>query len=108
MLIRRPHDFGALVRAARQKRGLSQTKLAALLGVRRLWVGEFELGKSGARLDLVMHALNELGVTLDAEMDGSSEDMLTAPKEPISTDDDVIDSIASTGTADGKARGRRR
>lgn len=66
MYIRRPSDIGALVRAGRIARGLKQDDLASRLGVSRWWVNEFEKGKPTARLDLVLRALNELQIGLEA------------------------------------------
>jgi HTH-type transcriptional regulator / antitoxin HipB len=97
MQIRRPDDLGALIRSARSERGLNQQELADRLGTSRWWVIEMERGKSTARLDLVLRALNELGVTLTASM---SEAGTSPPSEPPDLID--IDAIADTGLSAGR------
>ncbi len=111
MFIRRPSDIGALVRAARQARQLNQQDLADRLGVSRWWVNEFEQGKTTARLDLVLRALNELQITLAAYPNNELPDATPAPTAPDSAID--IDAIADTGLSPppdrsaGKRRPRR-
>ena len=94
MFIRRPSDIGLIVKAQRKARAMSQEDLARRLGVSRLWINEFEGGKPTARLDLVLRALAELGITLAAQIDekGSSTDLVEAPTNVID-----IDAIADTG-----------
>lgn len=95
MFIRRPSDIGAMVRAARQARGLNQQELSDKLGVSRWWVNAFERGKSTARLDLVLRALNELGVTLNASLGDDADYEGKPDKRPPGGID--IDDIADTG-----------
>ena len=97
MFIRRPSDIGLMVKAQRKARAMSQEDLARRLGVSRLWINEFEGGKPTARLDLVLRALAELGITLAAQIDEkvSSKDLVEAPTDVID-----IDAIADTGLAD--------
>ena len=64
MLIRTATDLGALVRDRRRRLGWSQAHLADHVGVGRLWVAQMERGKPGAQVDLVLRALQALGVTL--------------------------------------------
>jgi HTH-type transcriptional regulator/antitoxin HipB len=92
MHIRRPEDFGALIRSARIARGLNQKQFADRLGTSRWWVVEMERGKSAARLDLVLRALNELDVALTASI---GEPNAAPPAGPIDLID--IDAIADTG-----------
>jgi transcriptional regulator with XRE-family HTH domain len=102
MIIRRPHDIGAIVRQARLSRALSQQQLADRLGVSRWWVNEFELGKSKARIDLVLSALNHLGVSLSADTGPAAlrgDRDVPVPDAAGPSDHDVIDAIATTGTA---------
>ena len=96
MFIRRPSDIGLMVRAARKARGMSQDDLARRLGVSRLWINEFEGGKPTARLDLVLRALAELGITLTAQTDDQlkADDLVETPSDVID-----IDAIADTGLA---------
>jgi HTH-type transcriptional regulator/antitoxin HipB len=113
VFIRRPSDIGAMVRAARQARGLNQQELSDKLGVSRWWVNEFERGKATARLDIVLRTLNELGITLSASLAGDSEiEPSTAGMSGTGID---IDDIADTGleplltlTAPSKGRLRKK
>lgn len=111
MFIRRPSDIGALVRAARQARQLNQQDLADRLGVSRWWVNEFEQGKTTARLDLVLRALNELQITLTAYPNDELPEATPASPTPDNSID--IDAIADTGLSPppdcsaGKRRSRR-
>lgn len=57
-----PLDIGALARQARTAAGLTQTQLGARIGASRFWVAEFEHGKAGAELGLVLKALRALGL----------------------------------------------
>jgi transcriptional regulator with XRE-family HTH domain len=85
--LRRAEDVGALIRWRRETIGLSQQQFADRLGVSRKWVNEFEQGHGNAKLGLVLRALNELGIDLQAR----------APFEtaiPTSTDEIDIDAIA--------------
>ena len=103
--LRRPEDFGALIRSARNARGLSQKQLADKLGTSRWWVVEMERGKSAARLDLVLRAFNELAVALTASI---AEPSAVPQAGPIDLID--IDAIADTGldTARSSKPGKRR
>jgi HTH-type transcriptional regulator/antitoxin HipB len=112
--IRRPSDIGALVRAARQARGLNQQQLSDQLGVSRWWVNEFERGKSTARLDIVLRALNELGVTLSASLGDASEKDVKPESRTSGIDiDDIADTglqplAAPTGPSKGRSRKKPR
>ena len=64
MIIRSVKDLGALIRDRRKELGLSQEELAAQVGVRRLWVGQFEAGKATAHVGLVMRTLRVLNLEL--------------------------------------------
>jgi y4mF family transcriptional regulator len=68
MYVRRPHDLGALIRDRRKAKGLTQAALGRQLGVRQEWVSNLEKGKFGSRLDLVLAALDALGVSLWADI----------------------------------------
>ncbi len=59
-----PADIGALIRARRRELGVSQARLAELVGVSRLWINQFERGKPGAGLGLVLRTLATLGIEL--------------------------------------------
>lgn len=107
MHIRRPEDFGTLIRSARNARGLNQKQLADKLGTSRWWVVEMERGKAAARLDLVLRALNELEVALTASIGEPNAAPAAGAIELID-----IDAIADTGldtarpSKPGKRRGR--
>ena len=55
-----PEQLGRVVRLKRRERGLSQSALAALLGVERKWVIRLESGNPKAELGLVLRVLNAL------------------------------------------------
>jgi y4mF family transcriptional regulator len=89
MYLRRPRDFGALIRDRRKALELTQSDLANRLKVSRRWVGYLEKGDSNARLDLVLSALTALGVKLWADIgDGVTPPGATPP------DGDRIDMAA--------------
>jgi HTH-type transcriptional regulator / antitoxin HipB len=55
-----PEQLGRAVRLKRQEKGLSQSTLAARLGVERKWVIRLESGNPKAELGLVLKALDAL------------------------------------------------
>lgn len=57
---RNPEQLGRAVRLKRQEKGLSQSALAAQLGVERKWVIRLESGNPKAELGLVLKALDVL------------------------------------------------
>lgn len=75
----RPHAvtdmaaLGALVRAERVARSLSQEEMAARLGVSRAFLSALERGGRGVRMDIVFRILADLGVRLLAISGGSVE-----------------------------------
>ena len=62
--LRTPSDIGALIRARRRELGVSQARLAELVGVSRLWINQVERGKPGAGLGFVLRTLATLGIEL--------------------------------------------
>jgi HTH-type transcriptional regulator / antitoxin HipB len=66
MLIRTPADLGAAIRDRRKQLGLGQAELAARIDVSRQWIVGIERGHARAELGLVLRALDELGIRLDA------------------------------------------
>ncbi len=58
-------QFGAEVREARKRRGLSQEDLAAQAGVSRAWLTRFETGHPTASVEPLFRVLNALGLSLD-------------------------------------------
>ncbi|MBX3456509.1 helix-turn-helix domain-containing protein [Ferrovibrio sp.] len=63
-MLRNANDIGALIRSARQAKGMSQAALAQRAGVRQTWISQVENGKPTAALGLVLQTLNALGVIL--------------------------------------------
>lgn len=60
---RNSEQLGRAVRLKRQEKGLSQSALAAQLGVERKWVIRLESGNPKAGLGLVLKVLDALGLT---------------------------------------------
>lgn len=60
--------MGAYVREQRRLLGWTQQELADKVGVRRLWVVQFEQGKSSAQLGLALRTLKALGISLNAPL----------------------------------------
>jgi transcriptional regulator with XRE-family HTH domain len=67
MYVRSTEDLAALARERRQALGLSQKQLADLVGVRRLWIIQFEHGKETVELRLVLKTLAALDLRLFVE-----------------------------------------
>jgi HTH-type transcriptional regulator / antitoxin HipB len=57
-------DLASLVRSRRKAAGLTQADLATRIGVKALWVSQFERGKSTAQVGLVLRALKVLDIDL--------------------------------------------
>jgi HTH-type transcriptional regulator / antitoxin HipB len=77
-------QLGAVVRAARRDRGLSQSALAAASGVSRAWLARFEGGHPAASLEPVFRVLDTLGLGLAV-----TERRVTAAEA------DVLDALAA-------------
>jgi HTH-type transcriptional regulator / antitoxin HipB len=60
--LRNVEQLGSIIRLKRKEKGLSQTALAAKLGVERKWVLRLEAGNHTAELGLVLKALEALGI----------------------------------------------
>lgn len=58
--------FGQTLRAAREKKGLSQAELARLVGVQSGAVWRWEFGLRNPRMELVPKIAAALGVTADS------------------------------------------
>jgi HTH-type transcriptional regulator/antitoxin HipB len=69
---RNAEQLGVAVRSKRKEKGLSQTKLAELLGVERKWVLHLEAGNPKAELGLVLKALSALGLRASLSSDNPS------------------------------------
>ena len=89
MIVRSVKDLGALGRDCRKQLGWSQSELASKIGAQRLWVSQFEAGKTTAHIGLVMRALRALDLELQIEqapsaksgvdLDALLEENLTGP-----------------------------
>ena len=64
MIIRTPRDLGILVPATRKEWGWPRKELASRAGVSRLWLSQFENGKTTVRLGMVRRVLKELELEL--------------------------------------------
>src|SRR6266478_6128106 len=60
--LRSAEQLGMTIRLKRKEKGLSQHRLAALLGVERKWVLRLEAGNPKAELGLVLKTLDVLGL----------------------------------------------
>ncbi|MGH3274910.1 MAG: helix-turn-helix domain-containing protein [Streptosporangiaceae bacterium] len=65
MRARTVRDLGALVRAARRDREMTQAGLAGLIGVSRDWVIRLEQGQPRLETQRVLDALSVLGLAVD-------------------------------------------
>lgn len=83
---RTPGEIGAAIRARRRMLGWDQAELAERIGVSRLWVNQIEGGKPGAKLGLVLQALNTLGLTVRIAMPSLPEEQADA-LSPVETAD---------------------
>lgn len=63
-LIRTNTQFGEAVRRARRKKRMTQTELAATIGVRQATVSSMENGSAGTSLEIALSALAALDVEL--------------------------------------------
>ena len=68
--IRNPEQLGRAIRLKRKERGLSQSALAARLGVGRKWVIGIESGNPKAELGLILKALDALGLRASLSEEG--------------------------------------
>jgi HTH-type transcriptional regulator / antitoxin HipB len=58
-------DFAAIVRGRRLDFKLTQAQLAERAGVGRQWISEFEKGKPGANIALLLRTLHALELHID-------------------------------------------
>lgn len=65
MKVRTVLAFGDLVHERRVDLGWSQDRLAEEMGASRAWVNRFESGRGTAQLQLVLNALDALGLSVD-------------------------------------------
>lgn len=86
--IRRPHEVGAALRAAREGLGLTQAEVAAAAGVSRKWLSEAEGGKAAVSLGLVLGVLDALGYEVEFVPKPDDEFDLEAHLDHLGTTDD--------------------
>lgn len=67
MQIRTAKEIGTYIRDERKRQKLDQATLASLVGVNRRWVTEVERGKPRAEIELVLKALEALGLRLSVD-----------------------------------------
>ncbi|MDJ1121946.1 helix-turn-helix domain-containing protein [Olsenella sp. YH-ols2217] len=67
MPIRTPEDFGAAIRRARKRQGMTQAELCELCGVSVTYLSELERGKATAELGKALHVAAMLGIDLTAK-----------------------------------------
>ena len=59
-------EYARLIKAERQRQGISQTDMAQRLGVSRRWLIEFEHARvPNPEFSTILSALTELGLSLD-------------------------------------------
>ena len=73
MIANNADDLGALLREARQAKKMSQSELAALVGVTRQWVISVEKGAPTARIDLMLDALRCVDLLVEVVPDDTPE-----------------------------------
>lgn len=66
-------ELGAMLREARRAKKMSQSELAAMVGVTRQWVISAEKGAPTARLDLMLDALRCVDLLIDVVSDDSAD-----------------------------------
>jgi HTH-type transcriptional regulator/antitoxin HipB len=102
MIVRNSSDIGSLIRERRVALGLDQQALAERIGVQRLWVVQVEGGKPRARVELVLRALEVLGLELHV-VDPNREG--TPPESP--DIDAVVERARGVAGQRASKRGRR-
>jgi HTH-type transcriptional regulator/antitoxin HipB len=78
MFIRTPADLGAIIRDRRRQLQLDQSTFAKRIGVSRQWVVGVERGHARAAMGLVLRAIDDLGIRLDAGIDQTNRRGSTA------------------------------
>lgn len=93
MSIKTPNDFGAAVRQAREKAGMSQGQLALQIGTTQARVSRFESGDGGINFRTVLQILAALKLQIKLQKQSDNEGVI------IDEDEEDIDlgAIANTG-----------
>jgi y4mF family transcriptional regulator len=71
MKIRTKTELGALARAERERRGMTQQELADRIGANRRWVNELENGRNNPTLERLLRCIDVLGLRLSVDTDGT-------------------------------------
>lgn len=66
-------ELGSMLREARRAKEMSQSELAAMVGVTRQWVISAEKGAPTARVDLMLDALRCVDLLVDVVRDDSAD-----------------------------------
>ncbi|MEP9384232.1 helix-turn-helix domain-containing protein [Nocardioides cheoyonin] len=77
MRIGNPRQFGAVIRAERKERRLTQVQLAEQAGVSRAWLARFETGHPAASIEPIFRVLAAL------ELDLSTVERRISPQEAV-------------------------
>jgi HTH-type transcriptional regulator/antitoxin HipB len=85
--IRNPEQLGRAIRLKRKEKSLSQSALAARLGVGRKWVIGIESGNPKAELGLTLRALNALGLRASLSEEGQPSPIKDRQPEPSRLDE---------------------
>lgn len=96
MRMGRAADLGALVRAERDRQGLTRAALAGRAGVSERWLGSFEGGKATVELALVWSCLDALG--LRVEVTSKDRSMPAGAPVPAVDLDDHLAAYAERGS----------
>lgn len=89
-------EYGARVRAARTRAGLSQTDLGTLVGLTRSSVANVEAGRQASSAEQAVTIANALGVGVQWLLTGDTK--IAPPRSPIDRRHVVRDLDAALGT----------
>ncbi|WP_187181997.1 helix-turn-helix transcriptional regulator [Rhizobium sp. WL3] len=59
-------DLRELVKNERNRRGLTQSRAAGLVGYSQKWLSDFERGRVNPTIDMVLKMISVLGIRLEA------------------------------------------
>jgi transcriptional regulator with XRE-family HTH domain len=79
-------QLGAVVRAERKRRGISQDKLASQAHVSRAWLARFETGHPAASIEQVFRVLRALDLNLE-----------TGVRRTTKGEDEILAALAKRG-----------
>jgi len=80
-----PEDLGLMIRAVRKSTNVRQDDLSAVAGVSRQFAIDVERGKPTAQVGRVLLLLQELGITLTADIPDEAAQMLEKLRKKRST-----------------------